>query len=474
MMTPPSSAPAATILIVDDTPANLGVLFDLLSTAGFEVLVATDGPSAVQRAAYVKPGLILLDVVMPGMDGFATCAALKAQPETREIPVIFMTAMTETAQKVQGLQLGAVDYITKPFQSEEVLARVQTQLSLQRAMEEVRHLATQLERHNQFIRQTFGRYVTDDVVASLLDSPEGLRLGGEKRLVTIVMADLRGFTAFSGRLAPEQVVAILNIYLGKMAEVITQYQGTIDEFIGDTILVLFGAPIWRQDHAARAVACAVAMQLAMDAVNAELCQAGLPAVEMGIGVNTGEVVVGNIGSHKRAKYGVVGSPVNLTSRIESYAVGGQVLISEATRQAIGPLLRIAKHLEVNAKGLDTPVAVYDVRGIGGTYNLLLPEPADALVPLEKALRLRYTVLEDKHLGEAVYTGSLLTLSARGGELLCNQAVALWSDLKIQLLDNNEEAFVGAFYAKVVRRLPEGLAGFYVHFTYLPPEVVTFF
>jgi hypothetical protein len=190
---------------------------------------------------------------------------------------------------------------------------------------------------------------------------------------------------------------------------------------------------------------------------------------MGIGVNTGEVVVGNIGSHKRAKYGVVGSPVNLTARIESYAVGGQVLISEATRQAIGPLLSIAKHLEVNAKGLETPVAVYDVRGIGGAYNLLLPEPADVMIALAKELHLKYTVLEDKHLGEAVYTGSLATLSARGGELRSAQAVALWSDLKIYLLDDHDAAVTREFYAKVMRRLPGDVPGFYVHFTYMPLE-----
>ena len=177
-------------------------------------------------------------------------------------------------------------------------------------------------------------------MTSLLASPEKLQLGGEKRQVTILMSDLRGFTSVAERLAPEQVVTIINRYLGTMVDVILQYQGTINEFIGDAILVLFGAPICLEDHAQRAVACAMAMQLAMASVNAQNRDEGLPEVEMGIGMHTGEVVVGNIGSHKRTKYGVVGSPVNLTSRIESYTIGGQVLISETTRQNVGPIPRL--------------------------------------------------------------------------------------------------------------------------------------
>src|SRR5207249_4548585 len=209
--------------------------------------------------------------------------------------------------------------------------------------------------------------------ASLLDSPEGLQLGGEKRRVTMLMSDLRGFTSLAGRLAPEQVVAMLNRYLGTMVEIIMQYQGTIDEFIGGAIFVIFGAPVWREDDTQRAVACAVAMQLAVAAVNGVSGQAGLPNVEMGIGVHTCEVVVGNIGSHKRTKYGVVGSHVNLTSRIQSYTVGGQILISEATRHEVESLVQISRHMEVEAKGIVEPITLYELRSIGGAYNLFLPE-----------------------------------------------------------------------------------------------------
>src|SRR6185369_15972615 len=157
----------------------------------------------------------------------------------------------------------------------------------------------------------------------------------EMRRVTIMMSDLRAFTAVSERLGPEQVVHMLNRYLGAMAEIILRYQGTIDEFIGDAILAIFGAPVTRGDDARRALSCALAMQLALEVVNQENAKEGLPALEMGIAIHTGEVVVGNIGSDRRAKYGVVGPPVNIAGRIESYSVGGQVLISGETLAAAG-------------------------------------------------------------------------------------------------------------------------------------------
>jgi adenylate cyclase len=239
-------------------------------------------------------------------------------------------------------------------------------------MEEARRLAAELERHNHFIRKTFGRYLSRDVVESLLASPEGLRLGGEKRTVTIMMSDLRGFTQLSEKLDPEKVVTVLNNYLGKMAEIVTHHNGTIDEFIGDAVLALFGAPIHREDDAERAIVCALQMQLAMREVNEENRRNGFPELEMGIALNTGECVVGNIGSHKRAKYAVVGSPVNLTSRIESYTMGGQILVSKATADAVGTALKLGDELQLQAKGFEKPVTAYELLGIGGRHDLELP------------------------------------------------------------------------------------------------------
>ena len=325
-----------------------------------------------------------------------------------------------------------------------------------------------LEKHNRFIRHTFGRYLSDDIVDNLLDQPEGLKLGGETRPVTILMSDLRGFTSMAARLVPEQVVAILNRYLGAMVEVIARHQGTIDEFIGDAILVIFGAPVRRADHAESAVACAVAMQLAMDSVNEANRRDGLPELEMGIGVNTGEVVVGNIGSDTRAKYGVVGSSVNLASRIESYTVGGQVLISAATRLEVGDSLQVGEQREIAAKGIE-PTTVYDLRGIQGSYDLFLPESEEEMVALRDGVPLRFAVLQSKHLDGATLPGTLVGLSSIGGEVLCDQSLAPLSDIKVELLPAGKADSLPEFYAKVVGSLSLR-AGFSIRFTAVPQEL----
>lgn len=237
------------------------------------------------------------------------------------------------------------------------------------ALEKVNH---DLEKRNQLIRQVFGRYLSNDIVATLLENPEGLQLGGERRSITILTSDLRGFTSLSERLQPEEVIHLLNLYLEQMAEVINRYGGTIDEFMGDGILVLFGAPTPQENHAIQAVACACAMQLAMGAVNEQLKQFHLPQVQMGIGIHTGEVVVGNIGSEQRTKYGIVGSPVNLTYRIESYTKGGQILISQETLDAAGSYIQVCGRQQVQPKGISQPITIYEVDGVGGRYSLFLP------------------------------------------------------------------------------------------------------
>ena len=257
------------LLVVDDNEINRDVLSRRLVQRGYHVAVAADGRQALEMLMTQPFDLVLLDIMMPGMSGFEVLTILREAHSAAELPVIMATASDQSRDIVAAMTLGANDYVTKPLDFPVVLARIRTQLSLKRAIQEIQRLAEQLELRNRFIRTTFGRYLTDEVVTSLLDSPEGLKLGGEKRQVTILMADLRGFTSLSGRLGPEQVVAILNRYLGTMADIIMEYQGTIDEFIGDAIFVIFGAPLWMNDHAQRAVACAVAMQLAMATVNAQ-------------------------------------------------------------------------------------------------------------------------------------------------------------------------------------------------------------
>jgi adenylate cyclase len=465
------NTPRGSLLVVDDDEMNRDMLGRRLERRGYTVARAADGQRALAMLDTQTFDVVLLDIMMPGLSGLEVLRILRQSHAMADLPVIMATAKDQSGDIVEALKLGANDYITKPLDFPVVLARVETQLSLKRAKAEIQQLAEQLAVRNQFIRATFGRYLTDEVVASVLDSPDGLRLGGERRKVTFLVSDLRGFMPLSERLAPEQVVAILNRYLETMVEVILPYQGTIQELMGDGLLVFFGAPIWREDDAQRAVACAVAMQLAMATVNEQNKREGLPDVEMGIGIHTGEVVVGNIGSYKRMKYGAVGSPVNLAFRIESYTIGGQILISEATRQEVDPVVRSVGPLQFEAKGVEQPITLYEVQGIGGAYKLFLPAREDALVLLRKEIPLRYTVLEGKRLSEKVFTGSIVKLSVKGAEVCCAHPVSLLSNLKMQLIGRNGEAIPGDLYGKVVGNPAEHRPGFSVHFTAIPPQLM---
>lgn len=321
------------------------------------------------------------------------------------------------------------------------------------------------------MRKTFGRYLTDEVVANLLETPSGLQLGGERRKVTVLMSDVRGFSALSEWLPPEKVVALLNHYLGAMADVIDQYKGTINEFIGDGIFVMFGAPVSRPDDAQRAIACAIAMQQAMTTVNEQNHQIGLPAIEMGIGINTGEVVVGNVGSQRRAKYTVIGRHVNLAARIESYTVGGQILVSEDTLKDANCDVQVQGELRVEPKGIRTPMTVYEVRGIGGKYQLFLPEAEDKMQPLGQAVPLEFTVLEGKHAVGNLFQGWFTKLSKSGAELQTEQPLDVLSNLKLHLLTGVDRTQLsGDLYAKVIKQVDESTHRFAIRFTSVPPEI----
>ncbi|MEH2241060.1 CHASE2 domain-containing protein [Nostoc sp.] len=325
------------------------------------------------------------------------------------------------------------------------------------------------------IRKTFGRYLTDEVVANLLENPEGLKLGGERKKITILTSDLRGFTATAERISAEEVIKIINLYLGYMADVITQYQGTIDEFMGDGILVLFGAPITRENDSTRAIACAVAMQLAMEPVNKKIQEMGLPKLEMGIGINTAEVVVGNIGSEKRTKYGIIGNQVNLTYRIESYTVGGQIFLSESTIKEAGYIVKVIGYKEVQAKGLKQPIKIYEVGGIAGQYNLYLAQDEEEVfLELLEAIPLKYAVLDGKNVNSTIIEGKLVKLSAKEAKISYDSKgnsliLQPFTNLKLNLFmpENNESS--EDIYAKVLDKTAEP-DNFYIRFTNISLEV----
>lgn len=355
------------VLIVDDTPTNLEVLHQLLDGNGHEVLVAIDGESALSQAAYARPDIILLDVMMPGWDGFETCRRLKESEATRDIPVIFMTALSETVDKVRGFGLGAVDYITKPLQHEEVLARVTTHLTLrqlqkvlqehnlileQRVAERTAELSRLIAIYQKFVPEEFLRFLEKQ---SILD----IRLGDQvQQEMTVMFSDIQGWTSISERMSPQENFDFINEYFSVVSPVIRKHGGFIDQYYGDGIMALFsGAP-------EEALAAAIEIQRVL---NQTSFADRFPAVErlrVGTGIHTGSVMLGIVGEDERMQGAVVSDNVNLAARLEGLTriFSVSIMVSEQT------LVRLRdrglwNHRfvgRVQVKGKRERVAVYEI------------------------------------------------------------------------------------------------------------------
>ncbi|NEO87170.1 MAG: adenylate/guanylate cyclase domain-containing protein [Spirulina sp. SIO3F2] len=328
------------------------------------------------------------------------------------------------------------------------------------------------------LRQTFGRYLTNDVVTKLLEQPGGLDLGGVSQKITILTSDIRGFTALSGQHTPAEVVTILNCYLKVMLEIVANYRGTINEIMGDGLLIFFGAPTPQPDDTERAIACALAMQLAMDKINQELRAQNFPVLEIGIGINTGECIVGNLGSELHTEYSAIGAEVNLAFRIESYTTSGQIFVSEAVLQDVDrSRLRIDTVRQVSPKGVQGPIAIYEVGGIGQPYNLELPKIEEIFVELAEPLALVYARLDGKQVSEQFSRGQLVQLSNKGAKVLADVGEISpkpLTNLKLNLLNwQNNTQKSDDIYAKV-RHSGEADLLFDIEFTAKPTEITECF
>ncbi len=306
------SSQTSRILIVEDTPANIQALSAILKDHGYQISVATNGKQALQVLEKVRPDLVLMDVMMPEMDGYEACRQIKASPRWADLPIIFLTAKTETADIVRGFELGAVDYVGKPFNAHELLARVHTHLTIDRLNKENTRLllnvlpapiAEKLKKQSGVIAERF-----DDV--------------------SVLFADIAGFTPLSIRLAPGELVGLLNRVFSSFDELVEQHGLEKIKTIGDAYMVAGGLPDPRPDHLDRMVRLAVAMQEAVSRLHAEL-----GGLQLRIGIHTGSVVAGVIGIRKFI-YDIWGDTVNTASRLESHGVPGRIQVSEAVQQRI--------------------------------------------------------------------------------------------------------------------------------------------
>lgn len=471
------------ILFVDDEP-DLELLIrqkyrKQLRQGEVELAFAGNGREALAaiEARTADFDLVVTDINMPVMNG------LELLEELRKLDlsalVLVLSAYGDMANIRTAMNRGAFDFLTKPIDFQDLAITQEKALAHLRSLRERARLERErdeLEERARFVRETFGRYLDDAVVKTLLDGPEGLRLGGEKREISILMSDLRGFTSLCERLPPETIVSLLNGYFGAMTEIVLEHGGTIDELLGDAMLVIFGAPLAQPGHADRAVSCAIAMQRAMDAVNERSAAQGLPRLEMGIAINTGEAVVGNIGSHKRTKYGVVGSHVNLTARIEALTVGHQVLVSEATWRACTLPLDVVDELTFTAKGFEAPVTVLEVRGVQGDPARTIAGIEDELRPLRPSLPVRLVVSAAS--GPQQLEAEMVAASTHRCELRTSTPVAVERRTAVSLrfhdrADRGERGGErgnpsSTVHGKVVARPADDRL--HVRFTALPPAI----
>jgi adenylate cyclase len=305
-------------------------------------------------------------------------------------------------------------------------------------------------RQRDFIRDTLGRYVSPEVAKTLLESPEGLRFGGEKREVTVLMSDLRGYTRFAEQGDPQRVMEMLNDYLARMADIIIGYGGTINEFIGDAIFAVFGAPLPHPDHVERAAAAALAMQRAMADLNRANVERGRPRFEMGIGVNTGEAVVGNIGSEQRAKYAVVGSAVNVASRVEGATVGGQVFLSAASYERLREIAEVGDPVPISVKGLAEPLIVYALSALAGRYAQRLPaEGGDSDRQVNVSLPVECWTIDGKSVHAESLSGIARRLGPREVAVEMPAPLALLTNVKLRIDYPGLGYGSGDLYGKVI-------------------------
>jgi class 3 adenylate cyclase/CheY-like chemotaxis protein len=355
------------ILIADDSPANLHYLAHILQKQGYAVQLASDGLRALEIAQSTLPDLILLDVMMPDLDGYEVCKRLKADAQTRRIPVIFLSALGQASDKVRAFVVGGVDYITKPFQTEEVLVRVATHMALRELQRKFEVANSELERRVAertaeliALNAAYERFVPQELLSFLQkQNVVEVKLGDQvQQEMTIMFSDIRDFTARSENMAPQENFNFLNAYLGRVSPVIRQHGGIIDQYLGDGIMALFPGA------ADNALQAAITMQHAVADYNAQLQRAGRRPISTGTGLHTGSLILGIIGDDRRMQGTVISDAVNLAARLEeaSKIYGASIIASTQTLLGLADAATYHYRFvdKVRVEGKREPVSIFEI------------------------------------------------------------------------------------------------------------------
>ncbi|HYC35662.1 MAG TPA: response regulator [Usitatibacter sp.] len=359
------------VLVVDDNPQNVKLLAQLLR-GEYEVVTANSGAEALDQLVSQSPDLVLLDVVMPSMSGYEVCREIRARPGMALLPVVMVTALDPAAERVKGIEAGADDFLTKPINAQEVLARVRSLLRIralhQEVEEQTRRLAEWNAKLEQRVQEQVGEIermgrlkrflsprVAELIVAGELDDPMATR----RKEVTIVFTDLRGFTAFSETAAPEDVLSALRQYHGEIGRLVGKYDGTVEHFAGDGVMLIFNDPAPLPDPAMSAVRTALELRYAFGALQEGWRRLGYE-LGLGIGIAQGFATIGTIGFPGRWDYGTVGAVNNLAARLCAHAKPGEVLVSKRVMGRLEGRVDAESVRELELKGINGPVSAYNV------------------------------------------------------------------------------------------------------------------
>lgn len=435
------------------------------------------------------PSVILVDYEMAAEEK-ELLKLLKNHSKLAGVPLFFVVeAGNEGAEEKCYIQ-GAMVVLQKPITQSGVIrveraARqyevtkkyeriLQKQVSDLQAAKEIHRLNQQLESRNEFLYRIFGKYFSDDVLDVILKKPEGALIGGDKRELAVMMADLRGFSSLAEEMNADDMTDLLNMFFGTIVEIILQYDGTVIEYMGDGILAVFGAPVKSVDFRGSAIAAGIAMQNAMWDINSYCAQKGYETLEMGIGIHCGEVFVGNVGSERMMRYNVLGRAVNECSRIEGYSVGGQVLVSQEMLEKISCDVQITDKRVISAKGIRKPLRICEVAGIGGKYDCYLEGTNNNVVYLlTEGKVLQLYLIDNKLVAEKpvmVRLKEISTKSAMVEALIEEELPEIYSDVEVRMCEDDGNSVFTGVYAKVIKQ-QNGEAE--LHFTHINKDFERF-
>ena len=363
------------ILIVDDHETNRDILITRLGMHGYELLQAADGEEALASARENLPDLILLDVMMPKLDGFEVCRRLKSDPDLPFMPIILVTAKADSKDVVAGLEAGADEYLTKPLDQLALVARVKSVLRIKELHDKTQAQADQLATWNRTLEKRvtdqlaeierisrLKRFLSPKVAELILSSGSEKVLESRRGEVTAVFCDLRGFTAFTETAEPEEVMSVLRDYHKRLGELVHQFEGTVERFAGDGILVLFNAPLPIPDPSLQAVNMAVSMREHVSELAVGWRKAGYD-LGFGVGIARGYATLGRVGFEGRYDYAAIGTVVNLAARLCSDAKDGQILIDSKVQAAIEAAVGTEPASELILKGFHRPIKAFNVSGL---------------------------------------------------------------------------------------------------------------